>query len=90
MVKQIFCWLYSQWLAKAVDSKSDPLVSLLDAIAGSNCKYCMAVRTGMIGFGLAVVLRFDWWGWVGGALIWLAILMTLGERYWLCDIKDKK
>jgi hypothetical protein len=86
-MKRLFCWLYAQWLSKAVDSKDDPLVRVIDALAGSECKYCMAVRTGMIGFGLALSMRFDWWGLVGAGLVWFAIIFTLLERYWLCEVK---
>jgi hypothetical protein len=82
MIKQAFCWLYNQWLSKAVDSKDDPLVRVIDAIAGSECKYCMGVRLGMIGMGLGL------FSWYGLGLIALAILLTLGEKHLLCDNKS--
>jgi hypothetical protein len=82
MLKRTFCWLYNKWLSKAVNEKSDPLVRLLDAIAGSECKYCMAVRAGMIGIGIGL---FNCWGL---GLIVTAILLTIGERKWLCDVKS--
>lgn len=84
MFKRLFCWLYAQWLSKAVDQKSDPLVRLLDFLAGSECKYCMAVRCLMLGFGLALLFSFPL---VGLAILALAFLFTLGERYWLCEVK---
>ena len=83
-VRRIFCWLYAQWLSKLVDQKTDPLVIAIDFVAGSNCKYCMAVRMFCIGFGLAL------WSWLGFALITLTLLATLGERHWLCGINDAK
>ena len=39
----------------------------------------MAARMFFVGFGIAL------WSWVGLGLITLAFLMTLGERYWLCE-----
>lgn len=97
MFKRIFCWLYDQWLSKAVNEKSDPLVRLLDLIAGSECKYCMAVRCLMVGFGgglvSAVFYHFFFGvaatlGVAGIVLCCLAFLMTLGEKYWLCEVKE--
>jgi hypothetical protein len=81
-VKTLFCWLYNQWLSKAVDQKTDPLVVALDWAFGSECKYCMAVRALMFGIGLGL---FDLFGLV---LMALSLLLTLGERHWLCDLKE--
>jgi hypothetical protein len=79
-MKVIFCWLYNQWLSKAVDQKTDPLVVALDWALGSSCKYCMAVRALMFGIGLGLFNVF------GLVLMALAVLMTLGERSWLCEL----
>ena len=82
MLKKTFCWLYDQWLSKAVNERSDPLVRLLDTLFGSECKYCMAARCLAFGVGLGM------FNWLGLILMALAILMTLGERYWLCNAKQ--
>jgi hypothetical protein len=79
-MKVIFCWLYNQWLSKAVDQKTDPLVVALDWSLGSSCKYCMAVRALMFGIGLGLFNVF------GLVLMALAVLMTFGERSWLCEL----
>jgi hypothetical protein len=96
MLKRLFCWLYEQWLSKAVNEKSDPLVKLLDFLAGSECKYCMAVRCVMLGLGAGFVSSVFYHylagvaitlGVLGVVLSVLAILFTLGEKYWLCEVK---
>lgn len=51
-----------------------PLVRALDAVAGSKCKYCMAVRVGLIGAGLAL------FNWVGVVLVAIAVGCTVLER----------
>lgn len=89
MFKKLFCWLYDQWLSKAVNERSDPLVRLIDAAAGSECKYCMAVRMYALGLGIGLIVAGGVAAYIGIALHTLALLMTLGERYWLCDVKNK-
>lgn len=84
-MKTIFCWLYSQWLSKAVDKKTDLLVRLLDALFGSECKYCMAVRCLLIGVGVALPVGGGWCILAGFASAGVAIVMTVGERRWLCE-----
>ena len=86
-MKKIFCWLYSQWLSKFVNEKTDLLVVWLDALVGSNCKYCMAVRAVMMGFGFGLLVAGHWGFGLG--IMLLAFLFTLGERYWLCEVKSK-
>ena len=88
-MKTIFCWIYHQWLSKFVDSKDDWLVRLIDTLSGSECKYCMGTRLYAIGLGSGLVFVGSLVTWLGLGLITLAILMTLGERYWLCDVKNK-
>jgi hypothetical protein len=88
-IKFLFCWLYAQWLSKAVDSKSDPLVVVLDNLFGSGCKYCMAVRALLFGFGAATGFFAPWlWLMICGHTMAVSIvLMTIGERLWLCETK---
>jgi hypothetical protein len=86
-MKNIFCWLYSQWLSKAVDSKDDPLVRVIDALAGSECKYCTAMRMYAMGLGMGLIVAGGVAAYIGIALNALVLLMTLGERYWLCGVK---
>jgi hypothetical protein len=81
MFKRLFCWIYDQWLSKAVNDKNDPLVIFLDFTTGSSCTYCMATRAVMLGIGIGL---FDWYGL---SLIALSLIFTLGEKKWLCDIK---
>lgn len=88
MLKKTFCWLYDQWLSKAVNEKTDFLVRLIDAAAGSNCKYCTAVRMYMLGLGIGLIVAGGIAIYIGIALHTLALLMTLGERYWLCNAKQ--
>lgn len=86
-MQKLFCWLYAQWLSKAVDQKSDPLVIALDFLFGSNCKYCMAVRALIFGFGLAVgIFALGWLSIFGFGAAVLMLIMTIGEKYWLCNI----
>jgi hypothetical protein len=42
----------------------------------------MAVRCLIFGAGLGL---FNWWSL---GLIFTAILLTIGERKWLCDVKS--
>ena len=88
MLKKTFCWLYDQWLSKAVNKRSDPLVRLIDAISGSECKYCLGVRQWFSGLGFGLLLTSYWY--VGLGFIVGAYLMTLGEKHWLCDLKGKE
>ena len=85
MLSNLFCWVYNQWLSKAVNDKTDPLVRLLDFVAGSECKYCMAVRCLLIGVGVALPVGGGWCILAGFASAGVAIVMTVGERRWLCE-----
>jgi len=82
MFKQLFCKAYEQWLKAAVQPGS-PLVVFMDWTLTSKCKYCMALRAMLFGAGVTLLL-FGWWL---TALVFLLIpvLLTLGERYWLCE-----
>jgi hypothetical protein len=79
-MRKLFCKVYAIWLAKLVGTKQQPTVRLLDLVVGSECKYCMAVRCLVLGVGIG---RMDLWGLV---LVVTAIALTLGERYWLCEV----
>lgn len=87
-MKKLFCWIYKQWLSKFVDSKDDWLVRLIDTLSGSECKYCMGVRQWFNGLGFGLLLT-DYW-YVGLGFIVSAYLMTLLEKYWLCELKEKE
>jgi hypothetical protein len=80
-MKTIFCWVYKQWLSKAVNERSDPLVRLLDMLFGSECKYCFAIRCLTFGIGLGM------FNFIGLVLMVLSVLVTLGEKYLLCEVK---
>jgi hypothetical protein len=68
-----YAWAEKHWFAKLVYVGS-PLVRLLDASVGSECKYCMAFRALMVGFGLGI-------GGVAGAfLVVSALVLTLVEH----------
>jgi hypothetical protein len=81
-IKKMFCWMYYAWLSKVVDSKSDPLVIVLDWLFGSSCKYCMTTRALLFGVGVGLG------GLIGVVLMITAVLLTLGEKLWLCEIKE--
>lgn len=81
-LQKAFCWVYQQWLFKLVNEKTDPLVIVLDFLFLSNCKYCSISRAVVFGIGLGLA---NVWGLL---LIILALIMTIGESYWLCE-KDK-
>ena len=82
-VKAAFCWVYAFWLSKLVATQSDPLVAALNILLGSKCKYCMATRAILFGAGLPLL----WFVPIlGAALIAVAVGMTLGEKYWLCEV----
>jgi hypothetical protein len=86
--KKIFCWFYAQWLSKVVGSKTAPVVVALDAAFGSQCKYCMSARALFAGFGGGLLFVGDSFAFFAGVgLIALALAMTAGEKYWLCDVK---
>lgn len=87
-MKTIFCWIYKQWLSKAVNERSDPLVRLIDTLSGSECKYCMGVRQWFNGLGFGLLLT-DYW-YVGLGFIVSAYLMTLLEKNWLCELNEKE
>lgn len=80
MLKRLFCWTYDTWLSKAVGTKQAPLVRALDFVAGSECKYCMAVRCLIFGAGLAITASGGVWVVVGLALAAVPVLMAVGER----------
>ena len=52
-----------------------PLVRLLDAAFGSECKYCMATRALMCGVGLGVG------GVIGSVLVIVAVGLTVFEYF---------
>lgn len=57
MLRKLFCWLYEQWLSKAVDSKSDPLVRFTDYCFGGKCSYCTNYRVMSRGIGAVLGLN---------------------------------
>ena len=79
-LKSLFCALYSRWMATAVQPGSW-LVRAMDATITSQCKYCMAARAVILTAGV-FLLYFLWW--LGALLIFTAVALTWGERYWLC------
>jgi hypothetical protein len=94
-MQKLACWLYEVWLSKAVGTKQQPLVKLIDYLAGSSCSYCMAVRMFLIGVGSALVFA----GFAaffkaslpliilaGIMLIALAVAFTQLERRYLCTL----
>lgn len=83
MFKRLFCWTYDKWLSGAVGTKDAPLVKLLDFIAGSECKYCMAVRCLLIGTGIGLSVHGGWVTMSGLALICTSAVLAVGERKWL-------
>lgn len=89
MFSKIFCWLYFQWIARAIGSKNAPLVKALDLLFGSECKYCMSTRAFIAGFGAGLLFVGSFLSFFSGmGLIALAVALTLGERYWLCKKED--
>lgn len=87
-IKTIFCWFYAQWISKAVNEKTDPLVIVMDKLWASPCKYCFASRVGVAGAGFGALLRLDVWGIVLGALLFAtSVFLTYGERRFLCAPK---
>lgn len=84
MLKKYFCLIYDQWLKRAVNDKSDPLVIVLDFFFGGSCSYCVLCRGIMFGVGLGLA------SWVGLVVAGLAVACTFGERYWLCAPKEGK
>ena len=88
-MKTLFCKIYGLWLAKLVATQSDPLVVALDALFGgpATCRYCAITRALMFGAGLPLL----WFApLLGSALIVVAVALTLGERYWLCSLPEKR
>jgi hypothetical protein len=94
-MQKLACWLYEVWLSKAVGTKQQPLVRLIDYLAGSACSYCMAVRMFLLGLGAALVFSgFAVFFGVslslivlfGIMLIAVAILCTTVERRYLCNL----
>lgn len=68
-----YAWAEKHWFAKLMYPGA-PLVRLLDASVGSQCKYCMAFRALMVGFGLG-------FGGVTGAILVIgALVLTLVEH----------
>ena len=80
MFKNLFCKSYDLWLSRLVSKKTDPLVVALDYLFGSECKYCFGVRSLVFGFGIGL------WNWFSIPLVALVLLMTYGERNWLCKL----
>ena len=60
---------------KYVIYQGAPLVRLLDLLFESECKYCMATRALVFGFGLALA------NLLGVALILVAVGLTAFERF---------
>jgi len=89
-MKNWYCYVSNIWFASVVASDKSPLVRIMDFLWGSTCKYCMAVRVGIAGFGVAAAI----FGGVpatilGGFLVALSVALTIGERYWLCGTEIK-
>ena len=85
-MKKWFCYVSNIWLHTVVGSEKSPFTKIMDFLWGSECKYCMAVRVGLAGFGTAAII----FGGVPAAifgllLISVSIALTIGERYWNCD-----
>ena len=76
-----YSWLEKHWFAKIMYPGA-PLVKLMDWTIGSECKYCMAFRAVMIGFGLGFCLGFGLGigGVFGVVLVIAALLLALFER----------
>ena len=87
-MKHIFCKFYNFFLSTLVDSKDDPLVKFIDAVAGSVCKYCMAVRMFMLGVGITALVFGAYV--LGFLIVVLPVLFTYGEKHWLCELTGGK
>ena len=76
--RRICCQLYAAaevlWFSKLVYPGA-PLVRLLDWSVGSTCKYCMASRALMVGFGLGLG------GVIGYAVAAAGVLLAVVERF---------
>ena len=77
---QSYAWLEKQWFDKLVYTDS-PLVRSLDFSIGSECKYCMATRALILGLGYGLTASGGVLGYVGAALVLLALLLTLAENF---------
>jgi hypothetical protein len=60
---------------KYVVYEGAPLVRSLDFLFQSECKYCMASRAVVFGLGLG------FGGWIGLALVGIAVGLTVIERF---------
>ena len=90
-LKTAFCWLYTNWMKHAVGSKDSLVVRVLDKLFGSECRYCMSVRTLIAGVGIGVLLRGEFWSLVFGVgLVAVSLALTYGERNWLCELEGKQ
>lgn len=77
-LQSLSCTLFArakQWGYDYLIYERAPLVRLLDFLFQSECKYCMATRALVFGFGLA------FGGWLGAALIAVAVGLTFFERF---------
>jgi len=85
-MKKLFCKIYEVWISRIIADKHSPLVVVMDYLIGSPCKYCFAVRAGMVGAGLPLLWFVPW---AGVILVLLALGLTYGERKLLCEFKPK-
>jgi hypothetical protein len=77
-IQQIACKVFGYLKEKGylyLIYEGAPLVRLLDAAFGSECKYCMTTRALVCGFGLGVG------GVIGSALVITAIVLTVFEYF---------
>jgi hypothetical protein len=84
-MKKLFCYLYNQWLSKFVDSKDDLLVKFIDYQFAGKCSYCVHYRVAAYFLGIGILFYGGWVTVAGISLIAISLLMTLGEKYWLCN-----
>ena len=76
---RLYAWLEHHWFARLVYECS-PLVRMLDATVGSECKYCMACRATMVGVALGLVVADVSFVWVSALLAAAAVVLTFFER----------
>lgn len=85
-MKKWFCYVSNIWLHTIVGSPKSPLPKIMDFLWGSECKYCMATRVGIAGFGIAAFIFGGVQAKVFGLfLIALSVALAVGERHWNCD-----
>lgn len=87
-MKKAFCWVYAVWMSRFIKDQNAPLVRVINLLWRGQCWYCTSVRMFIAGAGTGFALAGHYI--IGAVLVAASIGLTVGERLWLCEVKETK